>query len=170
MQFPTITKLFENQFVLRLSVLFIRTNFKKLYFVAKVGLEPTRSLPPGDFKSPTSRQFRHSARDVSVLQETATNSNKGHLNFTISSCGMQDSNHASHKASRSYGRNVFTSFTNTAFVSSTSFNIELYVLIVNPSRYLSILSVTSSQASSRFFYKASDNPHRLHYNPCNSVP
>ena len=32
------------------------------FFVAKVGLEPTRSLPPGDFKSPTSRQFRHSAR------------------------------------------------------------------------------------------------------------
>ena len=29
--------------------------------VAKVGLEPTRSFPPRDFKSPASRQFRHSA-------------------------------------------------------------------------------------------------------------
>lgn len=53
------------------------------------------------------------------------------MNFTINSCGMQESNHASHKASRSYGRNVFTSFTNTAFVSLTGFNIEIYVLIVN---------------------------------------
>ena len=53
---------------------------------------------------------------------------------------MQDSNHAGLSASRSFGQNAFTSFANTAVVSSTGFNIEIYVLIVNPSRYVLFLS------------------------------
>lgn len=71
---------------------------------------------------------------------------------------MQDSNHAGLSASRSFGQNAFTSFANTAVVSSTGFNIEIYVLIVNPSRYVLFLS----DDSRLYLVNSPDSAVRMH--------
>ena len=129
----------------RLTAMALRwTQSPVMIFSSRGETRTLTGLLPRDFKSPVST-IPPLGQKMSPFYRRRTQTQKRIImNFTISSCGMQESNHASHKASRSYGRNVFTSFTNTAFVSSTGFNIEIYVRIVNPSRYLSILSVTSS--------------------------